>query len=262
MASGKGMDRRDFLSRLTGGAAAAAVGGVVWGGFVRADKSAALILRPPGALPEPDFLAKCIRCGLCVEACPYDTLNLATPGTGNPTGTPHLVPRDIPCYLCADIPCTAECPTGALEPSLVSPDGGLTLDVNKTRIGLAVMDYENCVAAWGLRCDACYRACPLLDKAITLEHTRNERTGRHAVLLPKVHADTCTGCGLCERACVTEKAAIFVLPLKVALGRVGDNYVKGWEEDDESRIDDSTVPADQLDSNPLDYLNDGDLIDD
>ena len=258
MAAGKGMDRRDFLSRLT----AAAVGGVVWGGFVTEGKSAALVLRPPGAIPEQDFLGKCIKCGICVEACPYDTLSLAGPGTDAPTGTPLMIPRDVPCYLCTDIPCTVECPTGALEISLVSDDGGRTLDVNKTRIGLAVMDYENCIAAWGLACDACYRVCPLLDKAITIEHTRNERTGRHAVLLPKVHADVCTGCGLCERACVVEKAAIFVLPREVALGRVGNNYVKGWEEGDEGRIDGSTGPADKMDSNPLDYLNSGDLDDD
>ena len=257
MATGKGMDRRGFLSRLT----AAAVGGVVWGGYVTEGKSASLVLRPPGALPEKDFLGKCIKCGICVEACPYDTLSLAGPGTDAPTGTPRLIPRDVPCYLCADIPCTAECPTGALEIILVSNDGGRTLDVNKTRIGLAVMDYENCIAAWGLRCDACYRACPLLDQAITIEHTRNERTGRHAVLLPKVHADVCTGCGLCERACVVEKAAIFVLPLEVALGRVGNNYIKGWEEGDESRIDGTTGPVDKLDSHPLDYLNSGDLLD-
>ncbi len=262
MSQGKGIDRRDFLSRLTAGAAAAAVGGVIWGGLVSEGRSAAMVLRPPGALPEKDFLGKCIRCGICVTACPYDTLFLAGPGTDAPTGTPRLVPRDVPCYLCTDIPCTAECPTGALEPALVSDDGGRTLDVNRTRIGLAVMDYENCIAAWGLRCDACYRACPLLDQAITLEHTRNERTGRHAVLLPKVHADTCTGCGLCERSCVTEKAAIFVLPREVALGRVGDNYIKGWEEGDEARIDDTTGPVDDLDSSPLDYLNSGDLNDD
>jgi ferredoxin-type protein NapG len=258
--AGSDMDRRAFMARILRGAAGAAALGVVWGGYVREGQYSPLVLRPPGALAETDFLGACIRCGQCVTACPYDTLDLATPGSGSPTGTPTFTPREIPCYLCTDIPCAVACPTGALDTALVTGTGG-TLDVNKTRIGLAVMDYENCIAAWGLRCDACYRACPLLDKAITLEHTRNERTGRHAVLLPKVQADACTGCGLCERACVVEKAAIFVLPREVALGAVGNDYVKGWEPGDESRIDDNT-PRDDLDSNPLDYLNDGEVDDD
>lgn len=256
----KGVDRRGFFSRFARGAAAAAVGGVVWGGFVREGQNAPLALRPPGALPEAEFLTKCIRCGLCVEACPYDTLYLAGPGSGEPTGTPGLKPREVPCYLCTDIPCTVACPTGALDLALVTQDNGQTLDVNRTRIGLAVMDYHNCIAAWGLRCDACYRACPLIDKAITLEHTRNERTGRHAMLLPKVQADVCTGCGLCERACIVEKAAIFVLPQEVALGKVGDGYVRGWDEADQGRVNPDGGSRDQVDQSgtqALDYLNDG-----
>lgn len=260
MAAGTGMDRRAFLARFARGAAAAAVGGVVWGGFVREAQVAPLALRPPGALGEAGFLASCIRCGQCVTACPYDTLDLALPGDGVPMGTPTFTPREVPCYLCQDIPCTAACPTGALDETLVKGDDG-RWDVKKTRIGLAVMDDENCIAAWGLRCDACYRVCPLIDEAIVLEMTRNERTGRHAVLLPRVKADACTGCGLCERACVVEKAAIFVLPREVALGDVGNDYVKGWEEGDERRIDDD-APSDKLDSNPLDYLNDGEVDDD
>lgn len=258
MNDAKGINRRDFFARLTRGAAATAVGGVVWGGFVREAKDAPLALRPPGALPEADFMTKCIRCGLCVEACPYDTLYLAGPGTDAPTGTPSLKPREVPCYLCTDIPCTVACPTGALDLALVSDDSGQKLDVNETRIGIAVMDYHNCIAAWGLRCDACYRVCPLIDKAITIEYTRNQRTGRHAMLLPKVQSDACTGCGLCERACVVEKAAIFVLPLEVAQGKVGNNYVRGWDEVDEGRInpDGGAIDAvDQTGKEALDYLN-------
>lgn len=256
------MNRRGFLTSLLKGGAAAAVGGVVWGGFVREAKDAPLSLRPPGALVEADFLGKCIRCGLCVTACPYDTLELAKPGQGAATGTPEFFPREIPCYMCQDIPCTVECPTGALNINLVTGDDGQTLDVNRARMGLAVMDYHNCIAAWGLRCDACYRACPLIDQAITLEHTRNERTGRHAMLLPKVQTDACTGCGLCERACVVEKAAITVLPREVALGRVGDNYLRGWDKADQKRVNQATPPDDVRQEqavDPLDYLNDGDV---
>ena len=262
MSTDKGINRRGFLSSLLKGGAAATVASVVWGGFVREAGTAPLVLRPPGALPEQGFMAQCIRCGLCVEACPYDTLSLATAGSGAPVGTPEFKPRSVPCYMCQDIPCTVDCPTGALDLALVSSDDGRSLDVNKARMGLAVMDYHNCIAAWGLRCDACYRACPLIDKAIVLEHTRNERTGRHAMLLPKVKTDVCTGCGLCERACIVEEAAIMVLPRDVVLGKVGDNYLRGWDEQDQQRIKNAVPPEDvrrQQAVDPLDYLNDGDL---
>jgi len=265
MSADSNIDRRSFLGRLTKGAAAAAAAGVVWGGFVREAKNAPLCLRPPGALSEPDFLGKCIRCGQCVEACPYDTLELADAGSGAPAGTPRFEPRQVPCYLCQDIPCTVACPTGALATDLVGAEDGSGLDVNRARMGIAVMDFENCIAAWGLRCDACYRVCPLIDKAIIIEHSRNQRTGRHAVLLPRVQADACTGCGLCERACVVEKAAIFVLPLDVAQGQVGLNYRKGWEPGDETELDEVRGPAADLEpgsDGALDYLNSGGLDDD
>jgi polyferredoxin len=32
------------------------------------------LLRPPGALPEPDFQARCVRCGGCIKACLTNTL--------------------------------------------------------------------------------------------------------------------------------------------------------------------------------------------
>ena len=35
-------------------------------------------------------------------------------------------------------------------------------------MGVAVIDDKNCIAFWGIQCDACYRACPLLDQAIYL----------------------------------------------------------------------------------------------
>lgn len=47
-------------------------------------------LRPPGAEDEARFLSKCIRCGLCVKACPYDTLKLASLLDSPKNGTPFL----------------------------------------------------------------------------------------------------------------------------------------------------------------------------
>ena len=184
-------------------------------------------LRPPGALPEPDFLAACIRCGLCVRDCPYDTLHLAPPGEALTTGTPFFEARKVACEMCADIPCVKACPSGALDPALK--------EIDKARMGLAVLiDQESCLNFLGLRCDVCYRVCPAIDKAITLEHRHNPRSDRHAMLLPTVHSDACTGCGKCEKSCVLETSAIKVLPVKLAKGALGKHYRLGWEEKDKA----------------------------
>lgn len=243
------------------------LGGLVWGSFIEESKARDIVLRPPGALDETEFIKACIKCGTCVEACPYDTLKLATPGTGKFPGTPYLEPRDIPCYMCPDIPCVPVCPSGALEETILTsedPVNGLSrLDINKTRIGIAVLDKESCLAFWGIQCDACYRACPLIGEAISLEMKRNERTGKHAFVEPVVHTDICTGCGMCEHACVTEKPAIFVLPHAIAKGKVGDHYIKGWDKNDEKRLENiNNEENNQDDSSIENYLNNlDDLID-
>ncbi len=183
----------------------------------------ALALRPPGARGEDDFLGACIRCGLCVRDCPYHTLELATPEIPVATGTPYFTARQVPCEMCDDIPCVKACPTGAL-------DHGLS-DINRARMGIAVLiDHETCLNFLGLRCDVCYRVCPVIDQAITLELIPNLRTGRHALFLPTVHSDACTGCGKCEKSCVLDEAAIRVLPPKLAKGELGRHYRIGWEE--------------------------------
>lgn len=258
------IDRRRFVRRLLGGAGLSAAGGVVWGGFIVETAAAPLVLRPPGAIPERAFLHTCIRCGLCVRACPYGTLHLARAGEGQPLGMPTFAPRAVPCYLCEDVPCTAACPTGALDLDALRAAGAASLDVTRTRIGVAVVDPTSCIAHWGVQCDACYRACPLIDRAITLDLRRNTRTGRHAMLLPAVHAGACTGCGLCERACVTEEAAIRVRPRAVALGKAGDRYVRGWDRADEQRVgrasESVTTRNERSARSPVDYLNGDDLV--
>ena len=189
----------------------------------RPGKPGATALRPPGALPEDEFLSACVRCGLCVRDCPYDTLKLADLAESPAAGTPFFEARDVPCEMCDEIPCAAACPTGALSQSLEA--------IEHARMGLAVLiDEETCLNLNGLRCDVCYRVCPLIDQAITLEIAHNRRTEAHAVFIPTVHSDACTGCGKCEKACVLEEAAIKVLPRQLAKGELGDHYRLGWEE--------------------------------
>lgn len=216
--------RRRFLKDMAGAACGAGLMALGLGLYSNQVKALpGTVFRPPGALPEPEFLSACIRCGLCVRDCPYDTLKLADLGKGVTTGTPYFEPRQVPCEMCTDLPCVKACPTGALDPALK--------EIDKARMGLAVLiDQESCLNFLGLRCDVCYRICPALDRAITLEHRHNPRSDRHAMLLPTVHSDACTGCGKCEKSCVLEIPAIKVLPIKQAKGAIGQHYRLGWEE--------------------------------
>ena len=228
--------RRRFFGDVAKTAGGAALCGLGLGLY--AGKSVSLpaeALRPPGAIAEKNFLGTCVRCGLCVRNCPYDTLQLARLEQPLPTGTPYFTARNIPCEMCEDIPCVEACPTGALDP-------GLT-DIDDARMGIAVLvDQENCLNFLGLRCDDCYRVCPLIGEAITIEWQHNARSGMHSRMLPTVHADACTGCGKCEYVCVLPEAAIKVLPQHLARGAGGQHYRIGWEE--KRRAGESLVPED------------------
>ncbi|MFI0396191.1 ferredoxin-type protein NapG [Paracoccus jiaweipingae] len=220
------MNRRRFLQDAARGVAGCSLAGMAIAALSRDARALpAQAIRPPGALAdEGDFLSACIRCGLCVRDCPYDTLKLAELGVDAvATGTPFFTARDIPCEMCEDIPCVAACPTGALDHDLT--------DITQATMGTAVLiDQEHCLNFLGLRCDVCYRVCPVIDEAITLELQHNARSGHHAAFIPTVHADKCTGCGKCEKSCVLPEAAIKVLPTRIARAEGAGHYRLGWEE--------------------------------
>ena len=162
------------------------------------------LLRPPGAGSEPDFLAACIRCGQCVEACPYDTLQLAKAGASLSMGTPFVDARSVPCKLCQgydELLCIESCPTAALQP---------VEEWRAIRMGVAIVDRDLCLAWNGISCRACWHACPFPNEAIELDdHMR-----------PEVVAEVCIGCGLCDHACLTETSSIPIRPS--AAWRAGD----------------------------------------
>ena len=225
MAAAKKMNRRRFLADVARTACGVSLFALGMGLYARQGQSLpAGYIRPPGALPEDEFLSACVRCGICVRDCPYGILKLAELGRDNAaTGTPYFLARTGPCEMCEDIPCIPNCPSNALDHALT--------DINKARMGLAVViDQENCIAFQGLRCEVCYNVCPLRGKAITLEYQPNKRSGRHALFIPVVHSDACTGCGLCEKACILEREAIKVLPVRLAKGELGSHYRFGWKE--------------------------------
>ncbi|MBM3570035.1 MAG: ferredoxin-type protein NapG, partial [Alphaproteobacteria bacterium] len=165
--------------------------------------------------------------GLCARACPWGILALADRAEHAAVGTPYFVARQGPCEMCPDIPCVVACPTGALDSALT--------DIARARMGVAVLvGRETCLNLQGLRCDVCYRVCPLIGQAIALEAQHDSRTGKHAKLIPTVRADACTGCGKCEQACVLEQAAIKVLPLHLAAVKPDRHYRYGWKAEAKS----------------------------
>jgi ferredoxin-type protein NapG len=209
------LDRRAFLGRAVSGAVT--VAGVSAGGWLLArvpGAEAAPCLRPPGALPESEFLAVCIRCGRCADACLNRTIvpfteesgkDLAvSPGPGQ-RGTPVIFPRRQACILCNGVPgdflqCTASCPSGALRRTLKDPASVQA----HVKMGTAYIDEHLCYSFNGASCGACVRACPLEGRALSAGLWEK----------PILDQDACVGCGCCERSCVRYPQAIRVRPAK------------------------------------------------
>lgn len=200
-----GISRRQFIGAGLAGMGTAAVGLTGLGsplatagqGRVRP----AELLRPPGARPEMDLLARCVRCGECMLACPTNTLQpmgLAAGVLG--VFSPAVVPRraycDPRCHRCAEV-----CPTGAIR--AVAP-----ADRVWAKIGTAVIERQRCLA-WEHQksCMVCDEVCPYDAVEFKLE-----AGFRFAV--PYVAENRCAGCGFCEHYCpVQNRAAIVVTPM-------------------------------------------------
>jgi ferredoxin-type protein NapG len=126
--------RRDFLKQITGLGAIGVVGGAgIF--FAPKLKSDTLRLRPPGAVDEDHYLHLCIKCGQCLQVCPYDSIFLEDIDGGAGLGMAYIDPTKRGCYLCEAFPCILACPTGALDhehDNIESVHMGMAVVVNES----------------------------------------------------------------------------------------------------------------------------------
>jgi len=187
------MKRRTFIQGVVGAGLSSLL---AENALAAKNKPLLRFLRPPGALPEDEFISRCIRCGKCGETCPNRCIQYFDLENGmSSSDTPYIIPREQACILC--MKCGDICPTGAIQP--VKRD--LEPILEKVKMGVARVDENLCLSFQGKTCGVCYRACPLADVAI--------RIG----MLEQPHVlDGCVGCGLCERSCIQIPQAIRIIP--------------------------------------------------
>lgn len=199
--------RRAFLSGLLAGVSLPLLGRLDG----RLDKmSDPRLIRPPGSIPEGEFLALCQRCGLCMRACPTNAIHPTLTEAGMPGfWTPHLIMSQGYCeYTCTL--CGSVCPSGAIKEITVKEKVEEPI-----KIGSAYLDRGRCLPWSGnAPCIVCEEHCPTSPKAIELREAIVEKPGgkKLRVQLPYVDLETCMGCGICEYKCpVKGRPAIRVI---------------------------------------------------
>jgi len=179
------ISRRGFALSLAGGILAVPairLSGALGGNWYHK------VIRPPGALPEEQFLKRCIKCGQCMRICPTNVIqpgsfaggleNLWTPVLNNRIGSSGC---QLNCVACGQI-----CPTAAIRPITLAEKLGRDKfeEAGPVRIGTAFVDRNRCLP-WAMNrpCIVCEENCPVSPKAI---YTRDSfETIRDGILTVK-----------------------------------------------------------------------------
>ncbi len=180
----------------------------------------AKVIRPPGAIPEKNFVDTCIRCGECIKLCPTRGLQPIIFQKGiSGLFSPQLVARlggcERHCNGCGQV-----CPTGAIR--------SLPLEEKDyVKVGTAVIHKEMCLA-WEQDkvCLICDEACPynaIDSKLVDILGVKLVR--------PFINEELCTGCGICESRCpINGPSAIEVLPIGEERIRTGSYITQRKKE--------------------------------
>jgi ferredoxin-type protein NapG len=228
-------DRREFVKYSTLGILGLALGGGMF--FSPYALKAENRLRPPGAVDEKKFLALCIKCGQCLQVCPYHSIKLTDILKGHGTGTPYIDANERACYACSAVPCVLACPSGALDHHCEKPE-----DIH---MGIAVLEFpDTCIALTktpvpagytdkmskfndsvtnitqlevdllekfskyeGEQCTLCADICPIPNPMSAIAMVTDINGGNR----PEIY-DGCIGCGACQEVCPTKIPSIVVKP--------------------------------------------------
>ncbi len=194
--------RRLFLGSIVTGLALPLVSNALPGAHTLPED----LIRPPGVLPEKDFLDLCVRCGECMKVCTTNALQPVLFETGvDGAFSPKFVGRigycEYNCTLCSQV-----CPTGAIQ---LLP----LVQKQKFIMGKAVFDKKLCLPfAKAESCITCEEHCPLPEKAIRFKDTEVVHPvtkKRVPVKQPYIVWSLCIGCGICETKCpIDGKSAV------------------------------------------------------
>jgi MauM/NapG family ferredoxin protein len=208
-------DRRWFLTAGLSGAAAAMVSLV---GLKSPHSNPGpgsimdpAVIRPPGAVPENDFLARCIRCGACLTTCPTNTLQPLGLQAGltaifSPVITPRRGPCDPGCNICGTV-----CPTGAIS--------NLSLTERRcAKVGTAYLNRQKCLA-WELA-----KKCLICDEVCPFDAVEFRVIPGHRIAVPFINENRCSGCGYCEHHCPVRSVPAIVVEPMLALRLSGGSY--------------------------------------
>ncbi len=220
--------RRDFM--YLSGAFVASIGLFSSASLVRGKGDH---VRPPGSVPEEEFLKRCILCQRCIDVCPTDVIHSSPMTQGyNDFRTPYLTFEtrsearervegqdevfdrnandQFGCIRCEQFgyePCYEKCPTDAIK----------SIDIDEVDMGTAVINRDTCLD-WNpesFNCLVCSSSCPEVDDAADLVEGDALRRDEDENIY--VDEEYCIGCGQCYTACPVvddpeEEDAIYIIP--------------------------------------------------
>jgi len=183
------------------------------------------------------FLALCIKCGQCLQVCPYHSIKLSDMAKGIGIGTPYIDANERGCYACEAVPCVLACPSGALDHHCEKPQ-----DIH---MGIAVLEFpDTCIAMSNTPIpkgysdkmhsftDSVLNVTEMETKLVEKLDTFEDKQGTLCADMcpipypltaismvsdigggnrPEIY-DGCIGCGACQEVCPTSTPSIVVKP--------------------------------------------------